>query len=47
MDSNVGSGGSSGGFVTACICLWFPMHTLDGCRGDPDDPILEMRTPVI
>lgn len=33
--------------VAGCVCLGFPMFTLDGSRGDADDPILELRCPVL
>ena len=33
--------------VAACICLGFPMFTLEGGRGDADDPILDLRCHVL
>jgi len=33
--------------VSACICLGFPMFTLEGARGDADDPILDLRSHVL
>ena len=38
--------GSNGG-IKACICLGFPLYTLDGVRGEPDDPLLDMRTSTL
>ena len=32
--------------VDALVCLGFPMATLDGARGEQDDPIMELKTPV-
>jgi regulatory NSL complex subunit 3 len=33
--------------IAANVCLGFPMHTIDGMRGEADDPILELRSPVL
>ena len=33
--------------VSACINLGFPFYTLEGPRGEPDDPLLETRTPLL
>ena len=38
---------SQSGGIKACICLGFPIYTLDGIRGEPDDPLLEMKTPTM
>lgn len=33
--------------VNAVVCLGFPFHTLEGKRGEPNDSILEIKSPVI
>lgn len=33
--------------VTAVVCLGFPMSTVEGKRGEPDDNIYSMRSPTL
>ena len=34
-------------FISACVCFGFPFFTLEGPRGEPDDPLLDCRTPCL
>ena len=34
-------------FISACVCFGFPFFTLEGSRGEPDDPLLDCRTPCL
>ncbi len=40
-------GGSAHGGISGLVCLGFPLYTLDGMRGEPDDPIFELRLPIL
>ncbi len=33
--------------VDALVCMGFPMYTLDGMRGEADDPVLELKMPIL
>ena len=33
--------------IKACICMGFPLYTTDGLRGEPDDPLLDLRAPTM
>lgn len=44
LTTNSSSGNS---FINACICFGFPFFTLEGSRGEPDDSLLDCRTPCL
>lgn len=35
------------GAVSSCVCFGFPTYTLEGARGEPDDPIYDLKTPTL
>ena len=47
VPGNPNTGNNGNGGIKACICLGFPLYTLDGIRGEPDDPLLDMRTSTL